>query len=147
MQPEKKKKKTLRILRRTTWHQAGPPLHFACATLPAWNFLSPYSLRSLVSYGHQLQRDFSERTSSLPNHGLSCSIFVFPLHSTSHWMTVCRIFIFGVYYPSPPLDSKLQEANLHSLIFLHICNKQRHYFANKGPSSQGSGFSSGHVWM
>ena len=25
--------------------------------------------------------------------------------------------------------------------------KQRHYFANNGPSSQGSGFSSGHVWM
>ena len=23
----------------------------------------------------------------------------------------------------------------------------RHYFANKGPSSQGYGFSSGHVWM
>ena len=28
----------------------------------------------------------------------------------------------------------------------HI-NKQRHYFANKGPSGQGYGFSSGHVWM
>ena len=28
----------------------------------------------------------------------------------------------------------------------HI-KKQRHYFANKGPSSQGSGFSSGCVWM
>ena len=28
----------------------------------------------------------------------------------------------------------------------HI-QKQRHYFANKGPSSQGCGFSSGHVWM
>ena len=28
----------------------------------------------------------------------------------------------------------------------HI-RKQRHYFANKGPSSQGYGFSSGHVWM
>ena len=28
----------------------------------------------------------------------------------------------------------------------HI-KKQRHYFANKGPSSQGYGFSSGHVWM
>ena len=27
----------------------------------------------------------------------------------------------------------------------HI-KKQRHYFANKGPSSQGCGFSSGHVW-
>ena len=25
--------------------------------------------------------------------------------------------------------------------------KQRHYFANKGPSSQGYGYSSGHVWM
>ena len=28
----------------------------------------------------------------------------------------------------------------------HIEN-QRHYFANKGPSSQGYGFSSSHVWM
>ena len=28
----------------------------------------------------------------------------------------------------------------------HI-QKQRHYFANKGPSSQGYRFSSGHVWM
>ena len=28
----------------------------------------------------------------------------------------------------------------------HI-EKQRHNFANKGPSSQGYGFSSGHVWM
>ena len=25
--------------------------------------------------------------------------------------------------------------------------KQRHYFVNKGPSGQGYGFSSGHVWM
>ena len=28
----------------------------------------------------------------------------------------------------------------------HI-KKRRHYFANKGPTSQGYGFSSGHVWM
>ena len=28
-----------------------------------------------------------------------------------------------------------------------IIKKQRHYFVNKGPSSQGYGFSSGHVWM
>ena len=28
----------------------------------------------------------------------------------------------------------------------HI-KKQRHYFANKGPSSQDYGFPSGHVWM
>ena len=28
----------------------------------------------------------------------------------------------------------------------HI-KKQRHYFADKGPSSQSYGFSSGHVWV
>ena len=28
----------------------------------------------------------------------------------------------------------------------HI-KKQRHYFANKGPSSQGYGIASGHVWI
>ena len=28
----------------------------------------------------------------------------------------------------------------------HI-KRQRHYFANKGPSSQGYGFSSSHVWV
>ena len=33
-------------------------------------------------------------------------------------------------------------ANLGSNI-----KKQRHYFANKGLSSQGYGFPSGHVWM
>ena len=30
---------------------------------------------------------------------------------------------------------------------LDSVKKQRHYFANKGPSSHGYGFSSGHVWM
>ena len=29
----------------------------------------------------------------------------------------------------------------------HHIKKQRHYFVNKGPSSQGYGFSSSHVWM
>ena len=28
-----------------------------------------------------------------------------------------------------------------------ILTKQRHYFANKGPSNQSCGFSSSHVWM
>ena len=28
-----------------------------------------------------------------------------------------------------------------------LIKKQRHYFANRGPSSQSYGFSSGHVWM
>ena len=29
----------------------------------------------------------------------------------------------------------------------NVLKKQRHYFANKGPSSQIYGFSSSHVWM
>ena len=45
---------------------------------------------------------------------------------------------------------KLQEAALWKKSYdqprQHI-KKQRHYFANKGPSSQSYGFSSGHVWM
>ena len=28
-----------------------------------------------------------------------------------------------------------------------VLKSKRHYFANKGPCSQGCGFSSGHVWM
>ena len=42
-----------------------------------------------------------------------------------------------------------------SVYSVHICydqprehiQQQRHYFANKGPFSQGYGFTSGHVWM
>ena len=30
---------------------------------------------------------------------------------------------------------------------LDSISKNRHYFVNKGPSSQGYGFSSSHVWM
>jgi len=30
---------------------------------------------------------------------------------------------------------------------IYLSHKQRHYFANKGSSSQGYGFSCGHVWM
>ena len=33
------------------------------------------------------------------------------------------------------------------IIKLEHIKKQRHYSVNKGPSSQGYGFSSGHVWM
>ena len=33
-----------------------------------------------------------------------------------------------------------------AMIYLDI-KKQRHYFVNKSPSSEGYGFSSGHVWI
>ena len=38
------------------------------------------------------------------------------------------------------LDSILNQPRQH-------IKKQRHYFANKGMSSQDYGFSSGHVWI
>ena len=38
------------------------------------------------------------------------------------------------------LEGKLDQPRQH-------IKKQRHYFANKGSSSQGYGFSSSHVWM
>ena len=45
---------------------------------------------------------------------------------------------------------KLKDATLwkasYDQLRQHI-QKQRYYFANKDPSSQGYGFSSGHVWM
>ena len=48
--------------------------------------------------------------------------------------------------------SKLKLKDAYSLEGKHDqprqhIKKQRHYFANKGPSSQGYVFSGGHVWM
>ena len=40
----------------------------------------------------------------------------------------------------------LLEKKIYDQSRQHI-KKQRHYFVKKGPSSQGYGFSSGHVWM
>ena len=40
--------------------------------------------------------------------------------------------------------------NIYHILYIYIyiyIYKQRHYFANKGPSSQGYGFSSCHLWM
>ena len=37
--------------------------------------------------------------------------------------------------------------NLDSIDIVMSLQKQRHYFANKGLSSQGYSFSSGHIWM
>ena len=42
------------------------------------------------------------------------------------------------YLPSPGWTQVKKQRHI---------KKQRHYFVNKGPSSQGYGFSSGHIWM
>ena len=53
---------------------------------------------------------------------------------------------------SPPwnIQEQIKPLSRQDKIKLTISKKkkkQRHYFANKGPSGQGYGFSSGHVWM
>ena len=47
---------------------------------------------------------------------------------------------------------KMFQSDLSPILLLYanygnVRKKQRHYFANKGPSSQSYGFSSSHVWM
>ena len=64
-----------------------------------------------------------------------------------------RDFIFGGSQITADSDCS-HEIKRHLLLGRKVMTKQdsilkskRHYFANKGPSSQGYGFSSGHVWM
>ena len=62
-------------------------------------------------------------------------------------------FIFGGSKITADGDCS-HEIKRHLLLGRKSCDqprqhikKQRHYFANKGPSSQGYGFSSSHIWM
>ena len=59
-------------------------------------------------------------------------------------------FIFGGSQITADSDYS-REIKRHLVIgrkaMINHIKKQRHYFVNKGPSSQGYGFSSGHVWM
>ena len=51
-----------------------------------------------------------------------------------------RMVITAIKLKDTPWKESYDQPRQHS-------QKQRYYFANKGPSSQGYGFSSGHVWM
>ena len=55
-------------------------------------------------------------------------------------------FILGGYKITADDDCS-HEIKRCLLLGRKVMTKQRHYFANKGLSSQGYGFSSGHVWM
>ena len=54
----------------------------------------------------------------------------------SLWMVIAAMKLKDAYSLEGDYDQPKQ----------HI-EKQRHYFANKGPSSQGYCFSNSHVWM
>ena len=55
-----------------------------------------------------------------------------------------QVALYGMAHSFIELDKAV--VHVINLIRQHI-KKQRHYFANKGPSSQGYGFSSGHIWV
>ena len=62
---------------------------------------------------------------------LGCFHVLAWVNSIQHWGTC----VFSVWF-----SQGFDQPRWH-------IKKQRHYFANKGPSSQGYGFSSSHVWM
>ena len=64
-------------------------------------------------------------------------IYIYIVREREREKAVSNIYIIYIYaYWKESYDQRRQ----------HI-KKQRHYFANKSPSSQGYGFSSGRVWM
>ena len=65
------------------------------------------------------------------NFGNSVRLYFFGLQNHSRWWLQKTLTPWKESFDQP---------------IQHI-KKQRHYFANKGPSSQGYGFSSSHVWM
>ena len=79
---------------------------------------------------------------------------VWYFHLFQNFAVYCSIdFLKGVYPKSLQMVTvamKLKDAYSWKESYdqprWHI-KKQRHYFANKGPSSQGYGFSSNHVWI
>ena len=75
------------------------------------------------------------------------------LHCTPNANTIlCQVYVNLKKYPIIFLHfhflTSMSNTSPEIIILstLHI-KKQRHYFVNKGASSQGYGFSSGHVWM
>ena len=58
------------------------------------------------------------------------------VHTGQEWAVMSVIMMV----PIAPWKESYDQPRRH-------IKKQRHYFANKGLSSQGYGFSTGHVWM
>ena len=98
----------------------------------------PRSMRLLISW---LQSPSAVMVKSQP---------LFPLFP--HLFAMKRSLVFPMLLLSSiSLHCSLKKAFLSLLATpwkprQHI-KKQRHYFVNKGLSSQGYGFSSGHIWM
>ena len=74
-------------------------------------------------------------TSGGPSIGISASASVLPMN-TQDWFPLGLTGLIS-----------LKSKGLSRVFSNTTVQKQRHYFTNKGPPSQGYGFSSGHVWM
>ena len=83
---------------------------------------------------------------------MNCSTPGLPVHHQLPESTQTHVhWVCDAIQPSHPLLSMPPPAlNLWKESYYqpgkHI-KKQRHFFVNKGPSSQGYGFSSSHIWM
>ena len=66
----------------------------------------------------------------------------FSFYPISYYLMIYIVFLPWIFCFSPQCKRFLM------MLGIYVCfKKQRHYIANKGLSSQGYGFSSGHVWM
>ena len=86
-------------------------------------------------------------------HNWTTSLWLFTfMHWRRKWQPT-PVFLPGKSHGqrSPVGYSPWGCKELDTIEWLHFfrqhIKKQRHYFVNKGPSSQGYDFSSGHVWM
>ena len=114
------------------------PLHWPADSLPLTTFFQRGEWKSWLKAQH----------SENEVHGIQAHHFM-----ANRWGNSERLYFFGLqdHYRCYHLQS-LNEKTLtpwkdsYDQPRQHI-KKQRHYFANKGPSSQGCGFSSSRVWM
>ena len=74
----------------------------------------------------------------------SCFCWLYRASPSLAAKNIINLILVLTIWWCPCVESSL--VLLEEGVCLHI-QKQRHYFANKGPSYQGNDFSSGHVWM
>ena len=84
---------------------------------------------------HGLYSSWSSPGQNTGVSSLSLLQGIFPTQGLNPCLPHCRQILYQLSHKGSPF------------IALQHIKKQRHYFANKGPSSQGYGFSSSHVWM
>ena len=80
--------------------------------------------------------------------GASASASVLPMN-IQDWFLLGLTGLISLQSEGPQESSPTPQYIQYPLInhMEHNMKKQRHYFANKGPSSQSYGFPSSHIWM